>query len=229
MTKGLEVAKANIVTLEDSLKKEREMVKSLQGEISNYREEALNVKHEKKEMKVKLGQQESKLNDLKEDQTKLREEKANYEKSWKETSEALNVNISDYKKLHKEKVKVEKVLNDSLAEIEIFKKNLNEPHNKMETVFTCPFCEDQLKCRTELSQHVRLKHVRDQVSQTEGDLVVHRTLCHNEPPGDHAPTVPTYHPRTLPVRCDFCDFELENLLDLQCHIRTFHRNMLPHE
>ena len=83
---------------------------------------------------------------------------------------------------------------------------------------------------------------------SEGDLTMHRTLCHNELLKDHAPTVPftcdlcddefsyssdlekhytANHLRTLPYRCDFCDFKLENLLDLQCHIRTFHRNKLP--
>ena len=88
-------------------------------------------------------------------------EKAKFEKLWKETSEALDVKISDDKNLHKEKVKVDKVLKESLAEIEVLKQNLSEPSKKVETVFTCHLCEDQLNCRTDLSQHVRMKHAKD--------------------------------------------------------------------
>ena len=72
----------------------------------------------------------------------------------------------DYDNLHKEKVKVVKVLNDSSVETEIFKQNLNEPDNKVEPVFICPFCQDHLKCMTELSQHVRIKHGKDKMSKT---------------------------------------------------------------
>ena len=43
VTKDLEIAKAKIATLEDSLEKEREMAKSFQGELSNQREEALKL------------------------------------------------------------------------------------------------------------------------------------------------------------------------------------------
>ena len=167
VTKALEIAKAKIDNLEDSVEKEMEKVKSLQSEISNYREEVLEIKREKKDLKSKLVQHESQIIDFQKDQTKLRQDNAKFEKLLKEKSEVLNVRSSDLTNLHKEKGKVDKELKESLAELEIFKQTFSEPIKKVETVYTCPFCEDKFKCKIELSQHVRIKHVRDQVSQTE--------------------------------------------------------------
>ena len=76
VTKALEIAKAKIDNLEDSVEKEMEKVKSLQSEISNYREEVLEIKREKKDLKSKLVQHESQIIDFQKDQTKLRQENA---------------------------------------------------------------------------------------------------------------------------------------------------------
>ena len=94
----------------------------------------------------------------------------------KEKSEVLNVRSSDLTNLHKEKGKVDKELKESLAELEIFKQTFSEPIKKVETVYTCPFCEDKFKCKIELSQHVRRKHIRDQVSQKEIKKITERSV-----------------------------------------------------
>jgi predicted RNase H-like nuclease (RuvC/YqgF family) len=176
VTKALEIAKAKIANLEDSVEKEREKVKSLQSEVSNHREEVLEIKREKKDLKYKVGHHENQINDLQKDQTKLREEKSKFEKLLKEKSEAFNVRSSELTNLHKEKVKVDKDLQESLAELDIFTLNFSEPIKKVETVFTCPFCEGEFKCKIELSQHVRIKHVRDQMSQTETQKIPKRDI-----------------------------------------------------
>ena len=54
---------------------------------------------------------------------------------------------------------------------------------------------------------------------SEGDLVVHRTLCHNELLRDHAPTVP--------FTCDLCNEEFSYSSDLEKHYTANHPRTLP--
>jgi chromosome segregation ATPase len=76
VTKVLEAATRQIDHLETALKHERKNVKSLQEEISEHREEALKLKREQKESKVKIDEQESTVKKLENENLNLLEEKA---------------------------------------------------------------------------------------------------------------------------------------------------------
>jgi hypothetical protein len=192
VTKVLEAAKHQIDHLETALKQERTNVKSIQVELSEHREEALKLKQERKESKVKIDKQESEIKRLENENLNLIEEKARIQASLKDKTDALGIKDSDYQKLKKEKLKVEKLLETSVLERE----SANKLTVKL-SEFNCPSCDELFKCKVDLSHHVRRNHSKDQVSQTE------------------APTAGK--DQFLKYPCFYCEKEITSLKILQQH------------
>ena len=102
VTKDLEVAKLKITQLENILEKERSTVKALQGELGNHRDEALNLKREKKELKANLDEKENKWILLQKDHAKLCEESVKNDNLLTEQTKVLNTKISEFENIRKE-------------------------------------------------------------------------------------------------------------------------------
>ena len=101
VVKVLEAAKRQIDHLETALKQERKNVKSLQEELSEHREEALKLKQDRRESKVKIDEQESAVKKLENENLNLVEEKARIQAILKDKTDALGIKDSDYQKLNK--------------------------------------------------------------------------------------------------------------------------------
>ena len=197
VTKDLDAANAKLDNLENILEKERADFKSLQVELGIYREEALKVKREKKEIKNEIDQNKVQLKTLQKDHLLLCEEKLKSDDLLKERTKALDTKHSEFANLHKEKVKVEEQLKTELKEIETLKQIVSENEKKVQTLDTCYICEDKFKSKVELSQHIRGNHVKEQVTQTKRQKLITSEF--------------------FKYPCFYCDEEISDLKILQEH------------
>ena len=143
VTKDLDAANAKLDNMKNILEKERANIRSLQVELGIYREEALKVKREKKEIKNEIDQNKVQLKILQKDHLLLCEEKLKSDDLLKERTEALDTKHSEFANLHKEKVKVDELLKTELKEIATLKQRISENEKKVQTLNTCYICEDK--------------------------------------------------------------------------------------
>ena len=195
VAKDLEEAKLKITKLESILEKERSTVKSLKDEIGNHRDKALNLKREKKELTAKLDEKENKLILLQKNHARLCEKSVKNDNLLTEQTKVLNTKISEFENVQKKKLEVDQLLKKSLEELEtVNKQKASDNDKKANPQFTCSICEDQFKHRIDLSQHLRINHCKDQVSQTEVPKVI-----------------------TSDYFCFYCDEEINTIEKLQEH------------
>ena len=203
LTKSLAAATENIDKLEEAVNRERNKVKSMDEELANLRNDNLKVKKEKKELKQKLDIQERSLKTEVEIMN-LIEEKANVDRNLRETCDALHSMDDDYKLLQ-ESSKEAKL--QYAKEIESLKtKSVHYDSQSVNTLIPCQFCVEEFKSKTELTNHVRVKHYRNQVSQTEPISISEKKDCETV---DDA--------KSEEFLCFYCEILLEAGEDLELH------------
>ena len=171
VTKALEEANCRKYNLEEILEKERLNVSSLESELGKYRKEELKLKREKKDMKLEIDQKKIQLNKMQLENLKICEERMKSDNLLKETTKTLNDKSAELESSLDENLKLDKQFKNSLKEIETLKQESIENFNKVQTLETCNYCDDQCKSKIELSKHIREKHIKDQVSQTKAPKV----------------------------------------------------------
>ena len=169
LTQSLEAANNKVNKLEETLKRERDKVKLMDDELGNFRDDNLKIKKEKKDLKLRLEKQQNATKTSEGEIIKLIEKKARLEIVLRETCEALQSVNDEYKLLQDY---IEQSKNQHETEIDSLKQKASEKHSKeVNTLISCQFCVEKFKSKTEFTHHVRIKHYRNQVSQTDEQII----------------------------------------------------------
>ena len=146
---------------------ENDKIKSQEETFGQFREEILQLKNEKKDLKLKLRSREGELSILKKKVIQKNEEKILFEDEIKDKVMVLKAKDVEYKNLEKKKVKLENEFDKTMQELEAMKKkNGLENNNSGQVQLNCPICNEKYESKVDLNQHVRNNHRKDQVSQT---------------------------------------------------------------
>ena len=163
ITSDLVSLKKQIVRLEDLLQSERNRVKSLEDQIGEFRGKLLDIKKEKSDLNSQLKAHKTQLTDLKSKNMKIHETNKDLEVQLALKNENLNLKQNETKVINEEKESLKTKLDQCLSEIDSFKLERNL---KKQVILECNLCDMICESAVDLSQHVRAKHVKHQVSQT---------------------------------------------------------------
>ena len=214
--------------LENILKQERSKVKSLETELGELRNETLKIKKEKNILNSSLKACNSELDELKGDKMKMTKMISDLETQLKVKCEGVKVKDIECTNLENDNSRLKKLLNECNMELELEKKNFTEANNKKE--FICSHCDLKLESKVSLSQHLRDKHFKNEVSQTKKEekketyehpcFYCDHVICSFEDLMIHKGDFPVID--ICRDKCDQCDAKFEYRTDLIDHYKNNH-------
>ena len=233
LSKALKKLQEEKDKLEDILKLEKNRVKSLEAELGELRDEILKTKKEKNSANSSLKTCKTELDNIKEEKMKIEKNIDGFKDQLKTKNEVLKTKIDEYTDLKHHSIGLEKQLDECVIELESAK-NCGSVENSNKDEVKCSHCDFKCESTVQLSQHVRIIHFKNQVSQTKNlnidseisftmypcfycrkvikslhDLEEHKSVCY---------TIKDF----AQFPCDMCGAQCPAEADLGMHRTTYH-------